>query len=57
MSSGVALGSIVPTPGGLGGVEAGLIAAFVAFGYDPTLAASATVLFRLATYASHYYPV
>ncbi|NBU34492.1 UPF0104 family protein [bacterium] len=56
MSSGVALGSVVPTPGGLGGVEAGLIAAFVAFGYDPTLAASATVLFRLATYVQPLIP-
>lgn len=56
MSSGVALGSIVPTPGGIGGVEAGLIAAFVAFGFDTTLATSATVIFRLATYVQPLLP-
>lgn len=56
MSSGVAVGSIVPTPGGFGGVEAGLIAAFVAFGFDTTLAASATIIFRLATYVQPLLP-
>lgn len=56
MSSGVALGSIVPTPGGIGGVEAGLIAAFVAFGFDSTLATSATLIFRLATYIQPLLP-
>ncbi len=56
MSSGVAVGSVVPTPGGIGGVEAGLIAAFVAFGFDSTLAASATAIFRLATYVQPLLP-
>ena len=49
-SFGVAIGGIVPTPGGIGGVEAGITAAFVVLGYDAAAAASIAVLFRVATY-------
>ncbi len=50
LSFGVLLGGIIPTPGGIGSVEAGITAALVVLGYDATLAASIAVLFRVATY-------
>lgn len=50
MSFGVIVGSIFPTPGGVGGVEAGITAALVVLGYDAAPAASIAVLFRVATY-------
>jgi uncharacterized membrane protein YbhN (UPF0104 family) len=48
--TGSALGSIVPTPGGLGAVEAALTAGLVAAGLHGTEAASAVLLFRLLTF-------
>jgi glycosyltransferase 2 family protein len=48
--TGSALGSIVPTPGGLGAVEAALTAGLVAAGMHGTEAASAVLLFRLLTF-------
>jgi uncharacterized protein (TIRG00374 family) len=45
-----AAGSAVPTPGGLGTVEAALIAAFTATGVPAAIAVSATLVFRFATY-------
>ncbi|NMM97447.1 lysylphosphatidylglycerol synthase transmembrane domain-containing protein [Bifidobacterium olomucense] len=45
-----ALGSAVPTPGGLGGVEAALTFAFVAFGVPQGVALSATLLHRVVFY-------
>jgi uncharacterized membrane protein YbhN (UPF0104 family) len=48
--TGSALGSIVPTPGGLGAVEAALTAGLVATGLHGTEAASAVLLFRLLTF-------
>jgi glycosyltransferase 2 family protein len=48
--TGSALGSIIPTPGGLGAVEAVLTAGLVAAGLHGTLAASAVLLFRLLTF-------
>ena len=48
--TGSALGSIVPTPGGLGAVEAALTAGLVATGLHGTEAASAVLLFRLLNF-------
>lgn len=45
-----ALGSAVPTPGGLGGVEAALTFAFVAIGVPQGVALSATLLHRVVFY-------
>ena len=48
--TGSALGSIIPTPGGLGAVEFALTAGLVAAGLHGTEAASAVLLFRLLTF-------
>ena len=48
--AGSALGQSVPTPGGIGGVEAVMSAALAAAGLDVPLAVSATLLFRLVTF-------
>jgi glycosyltransferase 2 family protein len=48
--SGNAVGSIVPTPGGLGAVEAALTAGLTAAGVPAGQAFSAVLLFRLATF-------
>ena len=48
--TGSALGSIIPTPGGVGAVEAALTAGLVATGLHGTEAASAVLLFRLLTF-------
>ena len=45
-----ALGSAVPTPGGLGGVEAAVTVAFVAVGVPQGVALSATLLYRVVFY-------
>jgi uncharacterized membrane protein YbhN (UPF0104 family) len=50
LALGVALGSAVPTPGGLGGVEAGLVAGFVAYGLSADVALAAVLIYRLITY-------
>jgi glycosyltransferase 2 family protein len=42
--------SAAPTPGGLGAVEAALVAALTGTGVDPAIAISAVLVFRLATY-------
>jgi uncharacterized protein (TIRG00374 family) len=47
---GVLFGSVTPTPGGLGGVEAGLMAGLVAKGVPATQALAVALTFRLATY-------
>lgn len=47
---GVVIGSTLPTPGGLGGVEAGIIAGLIARGVEPTSALAAAIAFRLVTY-------
>jgi undecaprenyl-diphosphatase len=44
------VGSAVPTPGGVGGVEAALIAVLTGAGVDDAAAAAAVLVFRLATY-------
>lgn len=47
---GVGVGSSIPTPGGLGGVEAGMVAGFVAFGMPANTALAAVVLYRLISF-------
>jgi uncharacterized membrane protein YbhN (UPF0104 family) len=44
------VGAAVPTPGGVGGVEAALTAALTTAGVDPAIAASTVLLFRLVTF-------
>ena len=48
--TGSAIGSILPTPGGLGGVEAALTAGLTAAGLPSAVAVSAVLLFRLLTF-------
>jgi len=48
--TGSAIGSILPTPGGLGGVEAALTAGLTAAGVPGAVAVSAVLLFRLVTF-------
>ena len=50
LSFGVVIGSLIPTPGGIGGVEAGITATLIILGYDAAIATSIAVLFRIATY-------
>ena len=50
LSFGIVVGGVFPTPGGVGGVEAGITAALVVFNYDISTATSIAVLFRVATY-------
>lgn len=49
-SFGVALGAATPTPGGLGGVEAGLVAGLVAYNVDGAAALAAVLVYRLISY-------
>jgi uncharacterized protein (TIRG00374 family) len=44
------LGNLLPMPGGVGGVEGGMIATFVAFDVDPGLAVVAVLAFRAFTF-------
>jgi uncharacterized protein (TIRG00374 family) len=48
--TGSALGSIVPTPGGLGAVEAALSAGLIAAGLHSATAISTVLLFRTLTF-------
>jgi len=48
--TGSALGSIIPTPGGLGAVEAALTTGLTAAGVPSAVAVSAVLLFRLITF-------
>lgn len=47
---GVIAGTITPTPGGLVGVEAGLVAGLMAYQVDPAMALAGVLLFRFLTY-------
>jgi undecaprenyl-diphosphatase len=47
---GAAVGTVAPTPGGLGALEAAVIAGLVAAGMENTIAVPSVFLFRLATY-------
>ena len=44
------LGNLLPMPGGVGGVEGGMIGAFVAFGVDAGLAVVAVLVYRAFTF-------
>ena len=48
--AGAIVGSAVPTPGGLGGIEAALSAGLIAAGTSSSLAVSSVLLYRLSTY-------
>jgi len=52
--TGSAIGSVLPTPGGLGGVEAALTAGMTAAGLPGAVAVSSVLLFRLLTF---WFPV
>ena len=48
--TGSAIGSLVPTPGGLGAIEAALSAGLTAAGMPGAAAVSAVLLYRLLTF-------
>ena len=48
--AGAIIGSAVPTPGGLGGIEAAISGGLIAIGVDSGTAVSSVLLYRLATY-------
>ncbi len=56
MSVGVGVGSLLPTPGGVGGVEAGLLAALLVLGFDKTAAGGTVLIYRAATYLQPFIP-
>lgn len=56
MSIGVGAGSLLPTPGGVGGVEAGLVAALILLGFDSGAAGGAVLIYRGATYIQPFIP-
>ncbi len=47
---GIIAGTATPTPGGLGGVEAGLVGGLVAYGLNASEALAAVLLYRLIAY-------
>ena len=49
-TSGLIVGTLTPTPGGLGGAEAGLVAALIAYGIPLRTAIAAAVLYRIISY-------
>lgn len=49
-SAGTLVGAASPTPGGLIGAEAGLVAAFVTYGVPPSMGLAGALLYRLLTY-------
>jgi uncharacterized membrane protein YbhN (UPF0104 family) len=40
------LGNTLPSPGGVGGVDAGLVGAFLGYGFDPGLTTVAVLAYR-----------
>lgn len=50
LSLGAGVGAVVPTPGGIGGVEAGLFAGLLAFGLTAPVALAAVLLYRALAY-------
>ncbi len=50
LSVGVLVGGILPTPGGVGGVEAGVASTLIFLGLSPSEATSIALLFRAITY-------
>jgi uncharacterized protein (TIRG00374 family) len=49
-SFGLALGTITPTPGGIGGIESGLVAGLVAYRLDASIALIAVLFYRLISF-------
>lgn len=49
-SLGIAVGTVTPTPGGIGGVEAGLVAGLIAYGLAAAPALAIVLLYRLVTF-------
>jgi uncharacterized protein (TIRG00374 family) len=47
---GLSAGTVTPTPGGLGGFEAGLVAAFLVYGVASSPALAIALLYRLVSY-------
>lgn len=47
---GIGAGTATPTPGGLGGIEAGLLAGFLAYGIPQATALAAVILYRILSY-------
>jgi uncharacterized protein (TIRG00374 family) len=47
---GLVVGTVTPTPGGLGGAEAGWVAGLIAYGAAAPLALAAVLLYRLLSY-------
>ncbi len=56
LSAGVFVGGILPTPGGLGGVEAGTASMLVLLGFSGAESASVALLFRTITYLQPLLP-
>jgi|GEM_PF-1543550 len=56
MSIGSGAGSLIPTPGGVGGVEAGLAATLILFGFDHATAGATVLIYRTATYIQPIVP-
>lgn len=50
LAIGVGVGAVIPSPGGIGGAEAGLVAGFLAFGMSAEKAVAVAILYRLASY-------
>jgi uncharacterized membrane protein YbhN (UPF0104 family) len=50
LSVGVLIGGVIPTPGGIGGVEAGIASTLIFLGYGPAESTSIALLFRAITY-------
>jgi uncharacterized protein (TIRG00374 family) len=56
LSAGVFVGGLLPTPGGIGGVEAGITAVLIVFGYSAYESTSVAILFRAITYMQPLIP-
>lgn len=50
LSIGIFIGGVIPTPGGFGAVEAGIISALILLGYPSNEAVTAALLLRIVTY-------
>jgi uncharacterized protein (TIRG00374 family) len=50
LTFGVGAGAATPTPGGLGGFEAGLVGGFVAYDVNASAALAIALLYRLISY-------
>lgn len=50
LSIGVVVGAILPTPGGIGAVEAGITSTLIVLGFPPAEAAGAGILYRISTF-------